>query len=171
MSREVNKGVIMHFKTITTHLSTIVHLPAEPIISLAKPKSSLEAYFSIRKLPWTVTSNKPVISLYLFSFFFSGNMLRSNIYWWCTIESHAGRRKFGLTQIMPFIEHHRHERNHPLVNGYYFTGQWKSASKNNNLSTSVWWRLLWVLLINADVLGDNMVFCREGWDAWLRGCV
>ena len=167
----MNKGVIVRFKTITTHLSTIVHLLIEPIISLAKPKASMEAYISISQLPWSVTSSNPDISPSLFSFFFFVNMLRFNRYWWGTVESHVGRRKFGLTKIMPFIEPHWHERHHPLVNGYYFTGKWKAASKNNNLSTSVWWHLIWVLLINADLLEDNMVFCREGLDSWLRGCV
>ena len=90
MSRETNKGVILHFKTITTNLSTILHLLVEPITSLAKPKASMEAYIAIRKLPWTLTYSKPVISPSLFSFFFFGNILISNRYWWGTIESHAG---------------------------------------------------------------------------------
>ena len=89
MSREANKGVIMCFKTITTNLSTIVHLLVEPITSLAKPKASLEASISIRQLPWTVTSSKPVIYSSLFSFFFFGNIMRSNRYWWGTGESHS----------------------------------------------------------------------------------
>ena len=60
-----------------------------PIISLAKQKASLEASISIRKLPWTVTSSKPVINTSLFSFFFSRNMLRSTRYSWGTVESHV----------------------------------------------------------------------------------
>ena len=171
MSREKNKGVIICFKIFTRNLYTIVHLLVEPIISQAKPKASMEAYISIMWLLRTVTSCMPVISPYLFSFFFSGNILRSNRNWWGTIEIHAGRRNFVWTQIMPFIEPDRHERRHPLVNGYYFAEQWKAASKNNNLSISVWWNLLWVLLINTAVLEDNMVFCREVFDAWLRECV
>ena len=90
MSRETNKGVVMRFKTITMNLSTIVHLIVEPITFLAKPKASLEEYISIRQLPWTVTSSKPVISPSLFSFFFFGNMLRSNRYSWGTVYSHFG---------------------------------------------------------------------------------
>ena len=50
MSRETNEGVMMRFKTITANLKTIVHLLVEPIISLAKPKASVEAYIYIRKL-------------------------------------------------------------------------------------------------------------------------
>ena len=90
MSRETNEGVMMHFKTIAMNLLTIVHLLVKPITSLAKPKASLEAYFSIRQPPWTVTYSKPVISPSLFSFFFFGNMLRSNRYSWGTVESHVG---------------------------------------------------------------------------------
>ena len=45
MSRETNKGVMMLFKTITTTLSTIVHLLVEPIISLAKTKVGGPAQF------------------------------------------------------------------------------------------------------------------------------
>ena len=51
MSREVNEGVMMRFKTITENFSTIVHLLVEPIISLAKPKAYVEASISIRKIP------------------------------------------------------------------------------------------------------------------------
>ena len=90
MTRETNEGVIMRFKTITTNLSTIVHLLVEPITSLAKPKASLETSISIRQLPWTVTSSKPVISPFLFCYFFFGNMLRSNRYSWGNVESHVG---------------------------------------------------------------------------------
>ena len=161
----------MHSKIITTNLLTIAHPLVEPITSLAKPKASLEAYFSIRKLTWTVTSSEPVISPSLLSFFFFCNMLRFNRYWWGTVESRVRRGRFILPQIMPFIKPYRHERHHPLVNGYYLAGQWKAASKYDNLSTCVWWHLLWVLLINAAVFEDKMVFCKEGWDAWLRGCV
>ena len=112
MSRETNEGVMMNFKTITVNLLTIVHPLVEPITSLAKPKAYLEASFSIRQLPWTVASTKPVVSPSLFSFFFFRNMLRSNRYSWGTVESHVGRGKFFLTQIMPFIEPHRHEMHH-----------------------------------------------------------
>ena len=90
MSRETNEGVMIYFKIITTNLSTIVHLLVEPIISLAKPKSSMEAYISIKKLPWTATSSKPGISSSLFRLLFSRNILRSNRYWWGTVESHVG---------------------------------------------------------------------------------
>ena len=86
----MNKGVVMRLKTITTNLLTIVHLLVETITSLAKPKASLEESVSIRKIPWTVTSSKPVISPSLFSFLFFGNMMRSNRYWWSTVESHVG---------------------------------------------------------------------------------
>ena len=88
MSREKNKGVMMRFKTITANLSTILHLLVEPITSLEKQKAYLEESISIRK-PWTVTSSKPVISPYMFRFFFFGNMLRSNGYRWSTVESHV----------------------------------------------------------------------------------
>ena len=71
---------MMHFKTITMNLLTIVHLFVEPITSIAKPKASLEAYFSVRQLPFTVNSSKPVISPSLLSFFFFYNMLISNRY-------------------------------------------------------------------------------------------
>ena len=86
----MNEGVMMSFKTITTNLSTIVHLLVEPITSIAKPKASKEAYISIMQLPLIVTSSKPVISPSLFSFFFFGNMLISNRYLWGTVESHVG---------------------------------------------------------------------------------
>ena len=89
MSREMNEGVIMNFKTITMNLLTILHPLVEPITSLAKPKASLEAYFPIRQLPWTATSTNPVVSPSLFSFFFFGNMLRSNRYIWGTVQSHV----------------------------------------------------------------------------------
>ena len=48
---------MMHSKTIAMNLSTMVHPLVEPITSLEKPKASLEEYFSIRKLPLTVTSS------------------------------------------------------------------------------------------------------------------
>ena len=70
----------MRFKTITTNLMTVVHLIVEPITFLAKPKAYLEASISIRQLPGTVTSSKPVISPSLFSFLFFGNILRHNRY-------------------------------------------------------------------------------------------
>ena len=90
MSRETNEWVMMHCKTVTMNMSTIVHpLIVETITSVAKPKASLEASISIRQLPWTVTSSKPVISPSLFIFFFFGNMLRSNGYWWGTVKSHV----------------------------------------------------------------------------------
>ena len=89
ISRETNNGFMMRFKTMTTNLSTIVHIFVETITSLAKPKASLEAFISIRKISWTVTSSKPVISPSLFSFLFFGNMLISNRYWWGTVESYV----------------------------------------------------------------------------------
>ena len=42
---------MMLFKTVTTNLSTLVHLLVEPIVSLAKQKASMEASISIRQLP------------------------------------------------------------------------------------------------------------------------
>ena len=78
------------FQNNLTYLSTIVHLLVEPITSLAKPKYYLEASISIRQLPWTWISSKPVIYPSLFSFFVFGNILRSNRYWWGTVESHVG---------------------------------------------------------------------------------
>ena len=90
MSGETNEGVMMHFKKITMNLLTIVHPLVEPITSLAKPKASLEASIYIRQIPWTVTSTKPFLSPSLFSFFFFGNMLRSNRYSWGTVLSHVG---------------------------------------------------------------------------------
>ena len=78
----------MHFKTITTNLLKIVQLLVDPITSLAIPMASLEAYISIWQPHWIVISSKPVVYPYLFSFFF-GNMLRSNRYWWGTVESHV----------------------------------------------------------------------------------
>ena len=85
----MNEGVMMHFKTIKMNLLTVVHPLVEPITSLEKPKASMEASISIRQLPWTVTSSKPVIFPSLFSFFFFGNILRSNIYWWGIVEIHV----------------------------------------------------------------------------------
>ena len=85
---------MMYFKTITAKLATIVRLRVEPITSLAKSKASLEAYLFIIQPPWTVNSSKLVISPSLSSLFSFGNMLRS------------------LTQIIPFIYTHRHERYH-----------------------------------------------------------
>ena len=160
MSREKNKGVMRHFKTIALNLLTIVHPIVEPITSLAKPKASMEAYFSIRQLPWTVTSSKLVIFPSLLSFFLFCNILRSNGYWWGTVESHVWRGNFVFTLIITFIKPYRHEKHHHLVNMYHLAGQWNAASKYDNLFTCVWWNLLWVLLINAAVLEDNMVFCR-----------
>ena len=90
MSRETNEGVMMHFKTITMNLLTIVHPIVEPITSLSKPKASLEAYFSIWQLPWKVTSTKPFVSPSLFIFIFFCNMIRTNRYSWGTVESHVG---------------------------------------------------------------------------------
>ena len=171
MSREKNEGVMMRFKTITMNLSKIVHLLVEPDTALAKSKASLEASISIRQLPWTVTSSNPVISPSLFSFLFFGDMLISNRYWWDIVENHVGRGKFVLTDIIQFIYPYRHERHNPLVNGYYLAVQWKAASKNYILSTRVCWHLLWVHLINVAVFEDKIVFCREGCDASLRGCV
>ena len=94
MSREKNKGVMIHLKTITTNLSTIVHILVEPITSLAKTKASPEVYFSIRQLTWAVTYSKPVVSPSLFSFFFFVNMLISNRYLWGTVESHVGNSAY-----------------------------------------------------------------------------
>ena len=91
MSRGTNEGFMMYFKTITMNLLTVVHLLVEPIVSLAKPKAYLGASFSIRQLPWSVTSSKPAISPSLISFFFFCHMLISNRYWWGTVESHDGR--------------------------------------------------------------------------------
>ena len=90
MSRDTNEGFMMRFKTITTNLLTIVHLLFEPIIYLEKPKDYLEASISIRQIPWTLTFSNPVIPPYLFSYFFFGNMLGSNRYWWGTVKSHVG---------------------------------------------------------------------------------
>ena len=90
MSRDTKEGVMMRFKTITTNLSTIVHLLVEPITSPVKPKASLEASIYIRQLPWTINYSKLVMSPSLFSVLFFGNMLRSKRYWWGTIESHVG---------------------------------------------------------------------------------
>ena len=47
MSREMNEGVMMYFKTIMMNLLTIVHLLVESITSLAKPKALL---------PWLATT-------------------------------------------------------------------------------------------------------------------
>ena len=91
MPRETNEWVMMYFKTITMNLLTIVHpFLVETITSVAKPKAYLEAYISIRKLPWTVTSSKPGIYSSQFSFLFFGKMLRSNRYSWGTVLSHVG---------------------------------------------------------------------------------
>ena len=89
MSKEMNKGVEMHCKTVTAILLTIVRLLVEPITSLVKPKDSLEAYISIRKPPLTVTFSKTVISPSLFRSFYFGNILRSNRYWWSTVLSYV----------------------------------------------------------------------------------
>ena len=51
MSREMNEGAMMHFKTITMNLLKIVHYLVEPIKSLERPKAYLEASIFIRKLP------------------------------------------------------------------------------------------------------------------------
>ena len=171
MSRETNEGVMMYFKTITMNLLTIVHLLVGPITYLAKLKAYMETSFLIMQLPWTVTSSKPVISPSLLSFLFFCNMLKFNRYWPGTVESNAGRGKFVLTHITPFIYPYRHERHHSLINGYYLSVQWKAASKYDKNSTCVRWHMLWVLMINAAVFEDSMVFCKEGWNAWLRGCV
>ena len=80
----------MNCNTITINLLKIVHPLVEPITYLAKPKASAEASFSICQIPWTVTSTKPVVSFSPFSFFFFGNMLRSNRYSWVTVEIHVG---------------------------------------------------------------------------------
>ena len=90
MSRETNEGVMMRCKKITANLLTILHLLVEHITPLEKPKASLEAYISIRQPTCTVIYSNPVISLSLYSFFYFGSMLRSNIYWWSTVESYVG---------------------------------------------------------------------------------
>ena len=46
-----NEGVMMHFKTITTNLLTMVQLLVEHITSLEESKDSTEEYISIRKIP------------------------------------------------------------------------------------------------------------------------
>ena len=79
----------MRFKTITMNLSIILHLLVEPITYIEKPKASMEASISIRKLTWTVTSSNPVIYPSLYSFLFFGYMLISNRYLWGTVESHV----------------------------------------------------------------------------------
>ena len=87
----MNKRIMMHFKTIMMNLLTIVHpFLVETITSIAKPKASLEVSIYIRKLPWRLTSSKPVISTSQFSFFFFGKVLRSNRYSWGTVLSHVG---------------------------------------------------------------------------------
>ena len=85
---------MMRFKTITTNLSTIVHLIVEPITSLVKPKACLDASIFISQLPLTVSSSKPVISPSLLSFLFFCNIPKSNRYWWGNVESHVGRGNF-----------------------------------------------------------------------------
>ena len=77
-------------KTITTNLLTIVCLLFEPIISLVKPKSSPEAYLSIRQPPWTVKPSKHVIATSFYRLFSFDSILISNIYWWSTVFSHVG---------------------------------------------------------------------------------
>ena len=75
MSRETNEWVMMHFKKITMNLLTIVHpFIVETMTSIAKPNSYLEASISIRQLPLTGTSSKPVISPSQLSFLFFGQM-------------------------------------------------------------------------------------------------
>ena len=97
MSRETNEGVMMHCKSITANLLTIVGLLVENITSLAKPKASLEASLSIRKPPLTLTYSKPVISPSLSSLISFRSILRYNSrsprsigYWWSTVESYVG---------------------------------------------------------------------------------
>ena len=43
MSRDINKGVMMHCKTITANLLTVVRLLVEPSKAIEKEKGSLEA--------------------------------------------------------------------------------------------------------------------------------
>ena len=82
---------MMHFKIVTMNLLIIVHpFLVETIIYVTKPKAYLEAYISIRQLPLTVTSSKPVISPSQFCFFFLGKILRSNRYSRGTVLSHVG---------------------------------------------------------------------------------
>ena len=50
MSRETKEGVMMRLKIITMNLSIIVNLLVEPITSLAKQKSSMEASIYIRQV-------------------------------------------------------------------------------------------------------------------------
>ena len=75
MSRETNGWVMMHCKTVTINMLTIVHpFIVETTTSVAKPKASLWASLSVRQIPWTVTSSKPVISSSQLGFLFFGIM-------------------------------------------------------------------------------------------------
>ena len=57
--------------------------------------------------------------------------MKSSKKFFFTILTKQGE-KFVLTHIMNFIEPHRHERNHPLVNGYCLDGKRKEARKMKN---------------------------------------
>ena len=48
---ETNEGVVMHFKTITTNLSKVLHLLVESIIYLSKQKASMQASIYTRNFP------------------------------------------------------------------------------------------------------------------------
>ena len=97
VSRETNEGVMIRCKEITDNLLTVVGLIVEPRKAIEKPKSSIGEYISISQPQQTVTSSKPFIYHYIYSFFFFISMMRSNgrsyrciLYLWSTVESYIG---------------------------------------------------------------------------------
>ena len=68
MSTVINEGSEMHCKAVTTQVFTV--LLVELGTSIAKSKSYLEAYPSIRQTSFTVTCNSPVMYSSLLSFLF-----------------------------------------------------------------------------------------------------
>ena len=79
MSRVKNEEVMVHCKTVTDNLLTVLGLLVEHSTAITKTKVYLEVPLSIRQPSIKVTSSIPVIYPSLSSSLFFSSMLRSNI--------------------------------------------------------------------------------------------
>ena len=77
MSRVKNEGLMMHYKSVTDNMLTVVGHIFEPNTAIEEPKGSLEANLSIRKPPIVITSSNTVISpsIYRILFFDSNQSI------------------------------------------------------------------------------------------------
>ena len=80
-------------QSVMTNFFTLLGLQVELIISIVKPKGSIEGSTSMRKYSITVTSNSPVIYYSLLRSLFFRSMLRTNSrychnisWWWSTVD-------------------------------------------------------------------------------------